>query len=129
MSLPVDILVSLIGGGLGGFITYWAESRKLRKEYQFQDNAERVVHELLNDDEWRLRTFKLIQHHLGGFGAADLRRLLVRAGAIRFMSKSGIELWGLIDRNRDRVAIARIEQDPVGVNDADLFGGEDGAGN
>ena len=97
------------------------QERKLQKEYQLQDSAERVTRSLLSDSTWRLRSFKVIRHHLGGFEDDELRKILVRCGAIRFMSKSGIELWGLLNRNTDRVGITKIDADPENQNDAELF--------
>jgi hypothetical protein len=73
---------------------------KLRREYQLEFAAERVAHALLEDIRWELRTFSTIKRHLGGFADDDLRKLLVRAGAIRFYSKSDVELWGLLERNK-----------------------------
>jgi hypothetical protein len=61
------LFTSLASGALGGFVTYRLQERKLQKEYQLQDNAERVARALLSDTEWRLRSFKVIRHHLGGF--------------------------------------------------------------
>jgi hypothetical protein len=39
----------------------------------------------------------------GGFSDDDLRQLLVRAGALRFEGSNGDELWGLRERNQDRL--------------------------
>jgi hypothetical protein len=124
MDILATIMTGLASGAVAGYLTFLLEAKKLQKEYQLQDNAERVVRDLLNHTEWKLRSFKVIQHHLGGFTDAELRKLLVRAGAIRFKSKSGHELWGLLDRNRHRLAIARIDQDPANFGGEDLFGGE-----
>lgn len=115
------LAVSILSGVVGGYATYRVQERKLQKEYQLQDSAQRVAHALLSDSEWRLRSFKVIRHHLGGFDDNDLRKLLVRAGAIRFKSKSGEELWGLIDRNKDRLGITQIDSDPANRNDDELF--------
>jgi len=115
------LLVSLASGGLGGYVTYRVQERKLRKEYQLQDSAERVAHALMSDTKWRLRSFKVIRHHLGGFEDDELRKILVRAGAIRFMSKSGEELWGLISRNKHRLGITQIGEDPAFLSTDGLF--------
>jgi hypothetical protein len=63
--------------------------------------AERVAHKLLMNPRWQWRSFETIQHFLGGFEENELRKILVRAGAIRATGKDGVELWGLIDRNED----------------------------
>jgi hypothetical protein len=78
-------------------------------QYRVQFAAERVARELLMDGRWRLRTFDIIKHHLGGFSDDDLRQILVRAGAIRFQSKEGKELWGLLERNSDRLGVDKVD--------------------
>jgi len=118
------LVVSVVAGAIGGYASYRIQERKLQKEYGLQDSAERVAREMLSDATWSLRSFKVIRHHLGGFEDEELRKILVRCGAIRFMSKSGEELWGLIDRNRDRLGITRLDADPANRNDDDLFGSQ-----
>jgi hypothetical protein len=51
-------------------------------------------------------------HHLRGFADDDLRQILVRAGGISVLSRSGKELWGLLDRNMDRLGVERIDSNP-----------------
>lgn len=121
MAFLETLAISLVGGGLAGYSAFRVQEQKLQKEYQLQDTAERVARELLSDGKWRLRSFKVIRHHLGGFEENDLRKILVRCGAIRFMSKSGEELWGLLERNRDRLGVTRIDSDPANLNDDSLF--------
>jgi hypothetical protein len=58
---------------------------------------------------------------LGGFKEDELRQILVRCGAIRFMSKSGLELWGLLERNEDRLGLTKIASDPANQKDDELF--------
>jgi hypothetical protein len=65
--------------------------------------AERVAHELLMHPAWTQRTFKAIQHRLGGFEDNELKRILVQAGAVRFTHAEN-EYWGLIERNREALA-------------------------
>jgi hypothetical protein len=121
LGLMETLMVSIASGAVGGFGTYRIQERKLRKEYQLQDSAERVARTLLSDPTWRLRSFKVIRHHLGGFEENELRKILVRCGAIRFMSKSGQELWGLVERNTERLGITKIDADPANQNDKELF--------
>jgi hypothetical protein len=123
MALPFleTLVISIISGVLGGYAIYRVQERKLRKDYQLQDSAELVARALLSDSSWRLRSFKAIRHHLGGFDDDELRKILVRCGAIRFMSKSGIELWGLLERNEDRLGITKISTDPENQDDDELF--------
>ena len=121
LGLIETLLVSVVSGAVGGYGSYRVQERKLQKEYQLQDSAERVANSLLSDAKWRLRSFKVIRHYLGGFEDDELRKVLVRAGAIRFKSKSGEELWGLIERNKDRLGITQIKEDPASVTADALF--------
>jgi hypothetical protein len=51
-----------------------------------------------------MRTFEEIEKRIGGFEANELRQILVRAGAVRFRSRDGTELWGLLERNGETLA-------------------------
>ena len=71
--------------------------QRVRTEFM----AERAARELLIDPRWRLRTFAQIKRRLGGFEDDELRKILVRAGALRYYRSAGQgeeELWGLRDR-------------------------------
>jgi hypothetical protein len=74
--------------------------------------AENVAHALMRHSKWRLRSWNVIKVHLGGFADDELRQILARAGAIRFEAKSGSELWGLLDRNRDLLEVTKVPWDP-----------------
>jgi len=80
-------------------ITLNGAEGRLRREFRLEFAAEHVARELMNDPRWEQRSFEAIKSRLGGFADDDLRRILVRAGAIRF-SVSGKEHWGLLERNR-----------------------------
>ena len=66
--------------------------------------AEKAVRELLGSERWsKQRSFKTIKGRLGGFEDDELRKVLVRAGAIRFKGQGDSELWGLMSRNQDNL--------------------------
>jgi hypothetical protein len=104
----VAALVGALASVAASVIAYWVQSAKLRHEFK-QDvaqirtsfMAETAARELLTQYDKPFRTFVMIRHHIGGFSDDELRRILVRAGALRFMSESGIELWALYDRVRN----------------------------
>jgi len=74
------------------------EFAQMRTEFM----AEQVARQLLEHERWQRRSFKAIKHRLGGFDDDELRKILVRAGAIRFEDRNTQEeFWGLIHRNRD----------------------------
>jgi hypothetical protein len=108
--------VALITGLLTGLVTFVVAERKLRRDFGLDFAAERVAHELMKS-RWRLRSFDVIKFHLGGFDDDELRKTLVKAGAIRFESRSGYELWGLLRRNRDLLGVTQVPWDPENRRD------------
>jgi hypothetical protein len=65
--------------------------------------AEAAVRQLLLTPRWTMRSFDEIEKKLGGFDGDELRKLLVRAGAIRFEGRDATEYWGLRERNEDQL--------------------------
>jgi len=109
------ITVALIAGIVSlivAVVTSITANRQIERQYRLEFAAERVVNRLLTHSKWRLRTFEVIQHHLGGFEENELRKILVRAGAIRYNSKSGKELWGLLERTLDLEGVDPLPYEP-----------------
>jgi len=79
--------------------TLFIHERRLRREFQTEFMAEKAVKKLLMHANWKQRSFDEIAKKLGGFEGEELRKLLVRSGAVRFQSKDNTELWGLMSRN------------------------------
>ncbi|MCX4233836.1 hypothetical protein ACH4Y0_08680 [Streptomyces sp. NPDC020707] len=74
----------------------------LRTEYM----AEAAIRRLLMHTDFKKRTFGVIKKRLGdGFDDTELRKLLVRAGAVRLPDPRGEdrELWGLVERNTNEL--------------------------
>ncbi|MEV1061763.1 hypothetical protein [Streptomyces sp. NPDC050263] len=74
----------------------------LRTEYM----AEAAIRRLLQHTRFRKRSFGAIKERIGdGFDDTELRKLLVRAGAVRLPDprREGRELWGLVERNEDEL--------------------------
>lgn len=71
--------------------------QKTRAEFGQELSAEEAVKHLLKCTRWKRRTFRAIKYHIGGYEDDELRKLLVRAGTIRFHKDT--ETWGLISRN------------------------------
>jgi len=66
----------------------------------------------------------VIQHHIGGFESNELRKLLVRAGAVRFMAADGTELWALRERVLEDFKNSRWKRDQAPLNkvsDSEMF--------
>jgi hypothetical protein len=73
---------------------------------------EGVARAILMDRKWRYRSFRSLKYHLSGFTDDELRKILVRAGAIR-LTAGGQEIWGLLSRNRKYLSIDEIEEAPT----------------
>lgn len=95
------IVVSAITALATGLVTFALQERRLRTELRTEFMAEEVARSLLLDERWGKRSFDEIRKRLGGFDEDELRRILVRAGAVRFEADDGRELWGLLARNRE----------------------------
>jgi hypothetical protein len=112
MDLWQVVPVSLVTALITSIVTVVLGERKLRRDFRLDFAAESVAHRLLSHREWRLRSLRVIRHHLGGFDDDELRRILVRSGAIRFSSRSGEELWGLLERTEELLGVQSIDEDP-----------------
>lgn len=105
--ISLTALLSSIAALIGAYVGYKRTRNELRRirieqqkiEAQFGEelSAERAARKLLECTKWKRRTFEALQYHLGGFDDDELRRILIRAGAIRFEEDK--ETWGLIERN------------------------------
>ncbi len=140
--------VGLAGGVVTTILSLRSERRKVREELAFErtkfeeeiasqraalkaefgteQSAESAIRHFLDIHELPYRTFPMIRHHIGGFENNELRRLLVRSGAVRFMAQDGTELWALRDRVSDHFKRGRWKhpQSPQNkVADAELFPG------
>jgi hypothetical protein len=82
-----------------------ADFHRDRDQYRTQFMAEQVAMQLLQEPAFILRSFDQIKKRLGGFDDNELKRILVRAGAIRFEGLNGKELWGLLSRPEVRKAL------------------------
>ena len=86
------VLTSLATALITGLVTFSVQERKLKSELRTEFIAEQVARTLLEDEKWKKRSFSEIQKRLGGFEENDLRRILVRTGAVRFVSENGQEM-------------------------------------
>lgn len=93
------IVVSAITAFVTGLVTFAIQERKLKLELRTEFMAEQAAKGLLEHERWKKRSFEEIQKRLGGFGDEELRKILVRAGAVRFEGENRRELWGLVSKN------------------------------
>ena len=99
--------------------------KQLRGEFGTQLSAEAALRTFLSLDEKPYRSFPMIQHHIGGFSSNELRRLLVRAGAARFIAADGTEMWALVSRVEQQFRSGRwqLKESPGRPDDSSLFPG------
>ena len=106
MTPTIISLITGFGGAiLGGVITFLTQKQQLRNEIrkiqeqnrtEFQ--AEQTALHFLMHKSYTDRSFETLQKHLGGFEDDELRKILVRAGAIRTYRDDGSEWWRLLSR-------------------------------
>lgn len=101
--------------------SFEAQERALRGAEWTQYRAEQAVLHLLQIEKWQLRSFREIKNRIGGFkDDDDLRQILVRAGAVKFVrNKDKAEMWGLISRNLHTLNVNVMKEDPP-VEDNDV---------
>jgi hypothetical protein len=87
-------------------------NRRGRRNFNLEFAAEGVAREMLTDRKRPYRTFRVLKYHLSGFADDELRKILVRAGGIRFTA-GGLEVWGLLTRNRQFLSIEEIKEAPA----------------
>ena len=101
--MTATIITSVIASLITAIVAFALQERKLRAELRTEFMAEQAAKSLLENERWTKRSFDEIRKRLGGFEDNELRKVLVRAGAVRFESSEGNEFWGLVSRNEAEV--------------------------
>lgn len=110
-----DIIVTasagILGTIVGGLVTYFTQKAqlrneilKIREENRTEFQAEQTVMHFLSHKNYTDRSFDTLKKHLGGFEDDELRKILVRAGAIRTYRDDGSEWWRLLSRMDEYIA-------------------------
>jgi len=106
----IPALAGIGGMIIGGIINYLIqqaqfknELQKIREEHKTEFQAEQTVLHFLSHASYTDRSFETLQKHLGGFEDNELRKILVRAGAIRTY-RGDEEWWRLLSRNDEYIA-------------------------
>ncbi len=101
----IPAIAGLVGILIGGVINYFIqkaqfqnELQKIREENKTEFQAEQTALHFLSHAQYTDRSFETLQKHLGGFEDNELRKILVRAGAVRTYRKDGKEWWRLLSR-------------------------------
>ncbi|MFH0180169.1 hypothetical protein [Streptomyces cacaoi] len=92
------IISGVVAAALTAVVTVYVERLKLRTEFK----VESAIRLLLKHDKYRSRTFEKIQSYIPGYSDEELRKMLLRSGAICFDASNG-EYWGLVKRNKQRL--------------------------
>jgi hypothetical protein len=107
-------LFALAGGLIGGLFALWLQRGKAASDLvialeaiKTEHMAETTAKHFLNAEQFTDRSFDLLSKRLGGFDEDDLRRILVRAGAVRYYDAQNKEYWRLLSREGDAKREAR----------------------
>ncbi|MFZ5616001.1 MAG: hypothetical protein ACOZAA_01585 [Pseudomonadota bacterium] len=96
-------LISIVVAIITSVISVRLQESRLRTELQLEFATEAAIRQLLMNEQWELRTFEEIKRRFKGIDENELRKSLIRAGALSFDGDKG-EMWGLRERNKSRLA-------------------------
>lgn len=120
-------LFGLVGVLVGGLLSWWLQKDRASTDLRIaleavktEHMAETTASHFLNHKGYTDRSFNLLSKRLGGFEDNDLRRILVRAGAIRYVRADGTEFWRLLSREQEAIAKAKARGVSVESGDDDL---------
>ncbi|BCH27963.1 hypothetical protein [Mesorhizobium sp. L-8-3] len=110
----MEILIPILVAIISSILAYIASERslrhqidsfekKIRRDYQLEFATEAAARKLLLSPDWSLRSFGEIKKRLHGLDDDEVRKVLIRSGALCFRGTDDQELWGLIERNADRL--------------------------
>jgi hypothetical protein len=110
-------LSALLGALVGGAISYLLNRqqfqnhlRVLQEQHKVEFMAERTARHFLGHKSFTDRSFETLRNHLGGFTDDELRKILVRAGAIRVYREDGSEWWRLLSRMEEFIERKQLDQ-------------------
>jgi hypothetical protein len=110
-------LSALLGALVGGAISYALNRQQFRNQLRIQQEshkvefmAEETARHFLSHKSFTDRSFETLRNHLGGFTDDELRKILVRAGAIRVYREDGSEWWRLLSRMEEYIERKQLNQ-------------------
>jgi hypothetical protein len=108
---------ALLGAAVGGGISFLLnrqqfgnQLRLLQQQHKVEFMAEETARHFLSHKSFTDRSFETLKNHLGGFGDDELRKILVRAGAIRVYRDDGTEWWRLLSRMDEFIERKQLER-------------------
>lgn len=118
-------LFGLIGALVGALVSWWVQKDRASTDLKIaleaiktDHMAERTAQFYLNHKGYTDRSFEHLSKRLGGFEDDELRKILVRAGAVRYIRADGSEWWRLLSRTKE--AAARADDGDLGPGNEDL---------
>jgi lipopolysaccharide export system protein LptC len=118
MQAPLwSMLSALLGALVGGAISYFLNRQQFAHQLRIQQEqhkveymAEETARHFLSHQGYTDRSFETLQRALGGFSDDELRKILVRAGAIRVYRQDGSEWWRLLSRMEEFIERKQLDQ-------------------
>lgn len=118
-------LFSLIGSLVGALAAFALQRARVAADIAIaiesvktEHMAEKTALHYLNHKGYTDRSFKILAQRLGGFEDNELRKILVRAGAVRYTRADGSEWWRLLSRVPEAAEKARARE--LGDENEDL---------
>ncbi|VAW75998.1 hypothetical protein MNBD_GAMMA12-2665 [hydrothermal vent metagenome] len=120
-------LFGMLGVIIGGLISWWIQKDRASTDLKIalesiktEHMAEQTALYYLTHKGYIDRSFDLLQKRLGGFEENELRKILVRAGAVRYIRNDGTEWWRLISRIEELTQKRQDKQQDLGPGNEDL---------
>jgi len=103
METALFTLLGIVVGGLVSYLLQWQrfnqELKIKQEEFKTEFMAESTAKHFLSHKSYTDRSFATLKNHLGRFEDEELRKILVRAGAIRtYRKEDNSEWWRLLSR-------------------------------
>jgi hypothetical protein len=113
------LLGALVGGGISFLLNRQQLGNQLsvmRAQHKTEFAAEETARMLLSHRSFTDRSFEALQRALGGFEEDELRKILVRAGAMRVYREDGSEWWRLVSRMDEFIERKELQRIAEAVN-------------
>jgi hypothetical protein len=107
------LLGALVGGAISWLLNRQQFENQLklaREAHRTEFMAEETARALLSHKGFTDRSFEALQRALGGFEDDELRKILVRAGAMRVYRDDASEWWRLVSRQDEFIEKKDLER-------------------
>lgn len=112
------LLGAVVGGGISFMLNrqqFQNQLRIQREQHKVEYMAEETARHFLSHKSFIDRSFETLRNHLGGFEDDELRKILVRAGAIRVFREDGSEWWRLLTRMDEFIERKELDRIARGI--------------